>query len=120
MGLQPEVNHDYPTVAHISYERAVSYREKVSPEARQRIEHFARYENMDISYTQHIPALRPIADSAFMSPGGEGFVPAGLRMQRRRIEPFIRDVWDDTKPPLENLDIFRQWWTDGGPKKYIG
>lgn len=54
-----EINHEYPTVAHIAYDRSVTYYEDVSPEARQRIEHFALYENMDISQTQSRPALQP-------------------------------------------------------------
>lgn len=115
-----EVDHDYPTVAHISYERTVSYREQVSPEARQHIEHFARYENMNISYTQHIPALRPIADSAFMSSAEKDSFLRHYGCSADGVEPFIRDVWDDTKSPLENLDHFRRWWADGKVKEYMG
>lgn len=114
-----EVNHDYPTVAHISYERRVWYSKQVSPEARQRIEQFARYENILISHTQHIFALWPITDSAFMSPAEKDSFLRDYGCTADGIEPFIRDEWDNTKPPLENLYHFWRW-ADGQVKEYMG
>ena len=56
------VGNDYPKVAHIDYEREVTYYEDISPQARARIEAFARRGNMDISWSkQGRYALRPLS-----------------------------------------------------------
>lgn len=51
---------DYMNIAHISYERNVTYYNPVSEEGRKRIEHFAKYDNMTRSTTQSQPMLKPI------------------------------------------------------------
>lgn len=51
-------NRDYMIVAHISYDRTITYYNSVSSEGKERIEHFARYENMNMSATQPYPVLK--------------------------------------------------------------
>lgn len=115
-----EVNHDYPTVAHISYERTVSYRETVSPEARRRIENFARYGNMSVSHTQpDTLALRPLSGSSFMSTEEKECFLRDYECSTDGVEPFIRQGWDDAKTPMENLSLFARWWRENG-EKYMG
>ncbi|WP_230201895.1 hypothetical protein [Bacteroides neonati] len=59
-----EENGDYLTVAHISYERGVTYYKTVSEEGKQRIERFAQAGNMTQSATQPHPVLKPIASQS--------------------------------------------------------
>lgn len=49
---------DYMIVAHISYERKVTYYHAVSEESKRRIEAFALNENMNQSTTQPYPVLK--------------------------------------------------------------
>lgn len=51
---------DYMKVAHISYERQVTYRNSVSDSDRAKIEEFAKSDNMTQSATQPYPVLKPI------------------------------------------------------------
>lgn len=51
---------DYMNVAHISYERSVTYCNPVSEEGRKRLEYFAKYDNMTRSTTQSQLVLKPI------------------------------------------------------------
>lgn len=56
-----EVNNDYVNVAHISVDRVVSYRKrKLSPEAKEEIERYAREENPQISATQNQPVFNTV------------------------------------------------------------
>lgn len=57
-----EENGDYMTVAHISYERGITYYNTISEEGKQRIENFAQAENMTKSATQPYQVLNPISD----------------------------------------------------------
>lgn len=116
-----EVNNDYPTVAHISYDRKVTYYAKVSPEARVRIENCARYENSSASVTQpEILVLQPLVGSAFMSSENKDCFLRDYGCSADGVEPFIREMWDNTKSPLENLKLFRQWWTEGKRAELLG
>ena len=48
-----EKNNDYLTVAHISYDRTVSFNtKKLSEESKMKIESFAKNENMTVSAAQ--------------------------------------------------------------------
>lgn len=49
---------DYMTVAHIAYDRTITYYNSVSSEGKERIKHFARYGNMNMSATQPYPVLK--------------------------------------------------------------
>lgn len=101
-------------VAHIDYDRKVTYREEVSLEAKLKIERFARYENMSVSQTQQdVFALRPIDYSSFMSKAEKDDFLRDYGCSAAGVEPFIQGMWDDTKSPMENLELFRQWWTGG-------
>lgn len=55
-----ERNGDYLTVAHISRERKIDWHAKVSPAQKERIEEFARTDNMTRSATQNELVLVPI------------------------------------------------------------
>ncbi len=57
-------NGDYMTVAHISYERGITYYNTVSEEGKQRIERFAQADNTTKSDTQPHPVLKPIASQS--------------------------------------------------------
>ena len=48
------------TVAHISYNRKIRYYEPLSDAAMERIENFAKNDNMTVSVTQPYPVLEPI------------------------------------------------------------
>lgn len=115
-----EVNHDYPKVAHISYDRTVNYYENISSEAKAKIENFARYDNMSISVTQQAPVLRPLDGSAFMSPEEKGCFLQDYGCSADGVMPFIREAWDDAKLPMENLELFRQWWASGKAEEFLG
>lgn len=52
-------HEDYMEVAHISYERTVTYYNSISDESRERIERFALYGNINMSVTQPYPVLKP-------------------------------------------------------------
>lgn len=55
------IDQDYPTLAHIDYDRTISYYGEVSEKAKTKIEHFARYGNMSVSQCQpETMALRPV------------------------------------------------------------
>jgi hypothetical protein len=51
---------DYMKVAHISYNRKIQYYEPLSDAAMERIENFAKNDNMTVSVTQPYPVLEPI------------------------------------------------------------
>lgn len=56
-----EEHGDYKTVAHIGYNRDVTYYDrKMSQEAVDGIERFARYNNSSASGTQPYPVLKPV------------------------------------------------------------
>jgi len=56
-----EEHSDYKTVAHIGYNRDITYYEKgLSREAISSIEQYARYNNSAASQTQHCPVLKPV------------------------------------------------------------
>lgn len=116
-----EVNGDYLTLAHIAYDRRATYYQEVSPEAKTRIDNFARYGNMTVSVTQPDTfALQPLSGSAFMSPTEKTRFLRDYQCSADGVEPFIRMAWDDTLPPLENLALFHQWWADGKAREYLG
>lgn len=111
-------NGDYLTVAHIDYNRTVKYYEKVSQEAKNRIENFARYENSHPVSQPEMLALCPI-NSAFMSPEEKDGYLRDHNCSADGIERFISEIWDDTKTPPENLTLFRQWWNNGTVNEYL-
>lgn len=116
-----EVNGDYLTLAHIAYDRRVTYYGEVSPEAKTCINNFARYENMGTSACQpEVQALQLLSGSAFMTPEEKDRFLRDYRCSADGVEPFIRQAWDDTLPPLENLQLFRRWWADGKAREYLG
>ncbi|MEO4826446.1 hypothetical protein ABHZ29_16350 [Bacteroides uniformis] len=47
-------------MAHISYNRKIQYYEPLSDAAMERIENFAKNDNMTVSVTQPYPVLEPI------------------------------------------------------------
>lgn len=49
---------DYMEVAHISYERTITYYNSISDESRKKIERFALYGNINMSVTQPFPVLK--------------------------------------------------------------
>lgn len=53
---------DYMKVAHISYEREITYYNSISDESRKRIEQFALNSNMTMSVTQPYFVLKPISE----------------------------------------------------------
>lgn len=55
-----EENGDYMKVAHISYERGITYYNTISEEGKQRIERFVQADNMNQSVTQPYLVLKPI------------------------------------------------------------
>lgn len=56
-----EEHSDYKTVAHIGYNRDISFYDKeISPEAVASIESFAKYNNSSASQTQPYPVLKPV------------------------------------------------------------
>lgn len=56
-----EKHCDYKTVAHIGYNRDITYYDrKMSPEAVGCIERFAKYNNSPASQTQPYPVLKPV------------------------------------------------------------
>lgn len=115
-----EVNHDYPTVAHISYDRTVKYYEELSPGAKRRIENFAKYENSHPVSQPEMLALRPLNGSAFMSSGEKGCYLRDNDCSADGIREFLRDAWDDTKTPPENLKLYQEWWKNGKAEEYLG
>lgn len=60
------IGGDYPVVAHIDYDRTVTYYEELSPDARCRIEHFAGYENIHPVSQPEMLALKPLENPAPM------------------------------------------------------
>lgn len=62
-----EDNGDYLTVAHISYDRTVSYYVKdISKEDKAKIERFAKFDNMRVSATQDGFVLQPVLPLRFL------------------------------------------------------
>lgn len=56
-----EEHADYKTVAHIGYNRDITYYDKkMSEEAIACIERFAKYNNSSVSQTQPYPVLKPV------------------------------------------------------------
>jgi hypothetical protein len=108
-------NGDYLTVAHISYERSVKFYEDVSPGARRQIENFAKYGNTHPVSQPEMLALRPLKGSAFMSSGEKGryLRDNDFECPTEYITSFLREVWDDTKTPPENLIRFKEWRVKG-------
>ena len=101
------VNNDYPTVAHISYDRTVKYYGQVSPEVKDKIENFAKYENSHpVSQSQHL-ALRPLQNSSSMSAKEKDSYLRNHDCSADGIERFVSEIWDDTKMPKENLNLFQ-------------
>lgn len=115
-----EVNHDYPTVAHISYDRKVKYYEELSPGARRRIENFAKYENSHPVSQPEMLALRPLKGSAFMSSGEKGCYLRDNDCSADGIRQFLQGTWDDTKTPPENLELYQRWWKNEKVEEYLG
>lgn len=55
-----EEHNDYKTVAHIAYNRDITYYDKkMTPEAMKSIEYYAKYGNSSVSATQLYPVLKP-------------------------------------------------------------
>lgn len=115
-----EVNHDYPTIAHIDYNRTVTYREKVSEEAKREIEHFARYGNTHPVSQPEMLALRPIEDSSFMTDQEKDDFLRYYECSTEGIAHYIREAWDNSKPPMENVMLFHQWWGCRKVTDYLG
>lgn len=114
-------NGDYLTVAHISYDRKVTFREKVSPGAQRRIENYAKYHNSHPVSQPEKLALYPIKGSAFMSSGEKGCY---LRDNENdcateNITRFLQEAWDDARTPPENLTLFREWLNKGAVDEYL-
>lgn len=112
------LNGDYLTVAHIDYNRAVKYYGRVSLEAKNRIENFAKYENSQPVSQPEMLALCPI-NSAFMSLEEKDNYLRNHDCGADGISRFISEVWDDTKTPPENLTLFRQWWNNDIVNEYL-
>lgn len=112
-------NGDYLTVAHISYDRKVTFREKVSPGARRRIENFAKYHNSHPVSQPEKLALCPIKGSAFMSSEEKGCYLRDNECSADGIKRFLQEAWNDTKTPPENLALFREWWSNGVVDEYL-
>lgn len=111
-------NGDYLIVAHIDYNRTVKYYEQISPEAKKRIENFARYENSHPVSQPEMLALCPI-NSAFMSTEEKDSYLRDNNCSADGIERFISEIWDDTKTPRENLILFQQWWNNKVVNEYL-
>lgn len=111
-------NGDYLTVAHIDYNRTVKYYGKVSQEAKNRIENFARYENSHPVSQPQMLALCPI-NSAFMSPEEKDSYLRNHDCSADGIERFISQAWDNTKTPRENISLFQQWWNNDIVNEYL-
>ena len=107
-------NNDYLTVAHISYDRKVTFYEKVDPGARRLIENFAKYSNSHPASQPYKMALSPINGSAFMSSGQRGCYLRDYEnyCATENIKRFLQEKWDATKTPPENLAMFREWLSD--------
>lgn len=111
-------NGDYLTVAHIDYNRTVKYYGQVSPEVKNRIENFARYENSHPASQPEMLVLCRI-NSAFMSTEEKDGYLRNHDCSADGIERFISEVWNDTKAPQENLTLFQQWWNNGIVNEYL-
>lgn len=93
------VNGDYPTVAHIAYDRTVKYYREVSPEARHQIEHYAKYGNIHPVTQPEMLALKPLEVSASIS--DEDGRPLAITDE----EPEVIEVWTT---PRNNPKFFRR------------
>lgn len=102
-----------------SYDRKVTFREKVSSGARRRIENFAKYHNSHPVSLPDKPTLHPIKGSAFMSSGEKGCYLRDKECSADGIKRFLQEAWDDTKTPPENLALFREWWSNGVVDEYL-
>lgn len=111
-------NGDYLTVAHIDYNRTVKYYGKVSQEAKNRIENFAKYENSHPVSQPQMLALCPI-NSAFMSPEEKDGYLRNHNCSTGGIGRFISQAWDNTKTPRENISLFQQWWNNDIVNEYL-
>lgn len=111
-------NGDYLTVAHIDYNRTVKYYGKVSQEAKNRIENFAKYENSHPVSQPQMLALCPI-NSVFMSPEEKDGYLRNHNCSTDGIGRFISQAWDNTKTPRENISLFQQWWNNDIVNEYL-